>query len=54
MNSDQIKSLVRWVLAGVAGAAIAKGIGDAVLWESITGALVLVVPAVWSFITHSK
>lgn len=54
MNLDQVKSAIRWALSALAGYAIGKGVGDAALWEAIGGAAVLVIPAVWSFVTHKK
>jgi len=54
MNSEQIKSAIRWIVSAAAGFFIGKGIGDAVLWEAVAGAATLVVPAVWSYFTHKK
>ena len=54
MNMEQVKSAIRWIISAVAGYAIGKGVGDAAIWEAVAGAAVLVIPAVWSFVTHKK
>lgn len=49
MNKEQIGGLIRAVLAAVSGYFIGKGIGDAGLWEAISGALVLLGTGLWSW-----
>ncbi len=48
-TKEQVGGFVRAGLAAISGAFIAKGIGDAGLWEAITGAAVLLVTGVWSW-----
>lgn len=48
-TKEQVGGFVRAALAALSGAAIAKGWGDASLWEAITGSIVLLVTGVWSW-----
>jgi hypothetical protein len=48
-TKEQVGGIVRTVLAGVSGYFIGKGWGDAVLWEAIGGAAVLLVTGLWSY-----
>lgn len=48
-SKEQVGGFVRAALAALAGAAIAKGWGDPTLWETITGAVVLLVTGLWSW-----
>lgn len=49
INKEQVGGIVRAVLAAVSGYFIGKGIGDAGLWEAITGAVTLLVTGFWSW-----
>ena len=51
MTSDQIKSILQAVLSAVGGFILAKGWVNAETWAWITGGLLTVGPAVWSWIT---
>jgi hypothetical protein len=48
-TKEQVGGFVRAALAALSGAFIAKGWGDASLWEAISGAVVLLVTGVWSW-----
>lgn len=45
----QVGGIVRALVAAVAGGFIAKGIGDASLWDAVGGALVTAVVGFWSW-----
>ena len=47
--NEQIQSLIRKGLTLLSGFLIAKGWGDAALWETISGAVVLLGSGVWSW-----
>ncbi len=53
-NIEQIKSMLRWLLATVAPFMIAHGYTSSTTWELITGAIISVVPFVWGLITHTR
>lgn len=53
MTFDMIQSIVRAVLNATGGIFMAKGIGDAHLWEAVTGGSIAVAALVWSAI-HQK
>ena len=52
MNGDQVGGIVRTLLAVGAGVLINKGLVDAGTAASISGALVTIATAAWSFYTN--
>lgn len=52
MNSDQIGGIVRTVLAAAGGYVIAKGWLDAATFTAISGAVVTIAVALWSWRTN--
>ena len=44
----------RWIMGIVGGALASRGIGDAELWTSVTGAVLGGVPVVWSYIERQR
>ena len=53
-TAANIASYARLIMGAVAGYLIGKGIIDAQTASAITGAVVLVVPAIWVFIKNRK
>lgn len=53
MNLEQFKSIIRLVAGIASGWLIAKGIGDAAIWEVITAGVVAGGTLVWSQVTHA-
>lgn len=49
MEQAQIMWLLRMLLVSAGGWLAGKGIGDAALWEAVTGAVLGLAGAVWSF-----
>lgn len=49
MTGEQIGGIVRAVVAAASGYLVAKGIGDAALWQAVAGAVATVVVAWWSW-----
>lgn len=54
MNSDQVLSAVRSIVAFLAGLAVAKGWIGADQVTTITAAAVALVPVIWGIYSHSK
>ena len=52
LNGEQVGGLLRLVIVGLSGWAIAKGYGDAALWTSIAGGAAIVGAGVWSLFTN--
>lgn len=52
MTGEQIGGIVRAVVAVASGYLIAKGVGDAALWQTISGAVASVAVAWWSWKTN--
>ena len=55
MNSDQLLSLVRTLLQIAGTAVVAHGtLGiNGAMWEQISGAVIMIVPTVWSMYAHT-
>jgi hypothetical protein len=49
MDQGQALMLLRLALQGIAGALVARGIGDVALWEAISGAALSAGGAWWSW-----
>ena len=52
MTADQITGVVRAILAAVSGFFIAKGAGDADLWNWVIAGVTGIVPVVWTWINN--
>ena len=52
MNSDQLGGILRAVLAAVGGYVTGKGYVDSATYLTISGAIVTVLTAVWSFVSN--
>lgn len=48
VNSDEFDGLVRHGLTTVGGGLVANGVFDATQWQTISGAVVIVVGVIWS------
>lgn len=48
MNNDQLTNLIQTVGKMAGAAAIAHGVGNASMWEAITGAVVAIASWYWS------
>ena len=56
MNQDQLLSLVRTVLQILGTAVVAHGtLGiNSVMWEQISGAVIIIAPTIWSMYAHTQ
>jgi predicted MFS family arabinose efflux permease len=52
MNKDQVEGIVRALGTAIGGFLVGKGIVDAATATSVVGALVILVGAVWSFVSN--
>lgn len=52
MASDQLTGILRAVLAAIGGFVLAKGWFSTDTWNWIVGGVVVIVPAVWSWLTN--
>ena len=46
--------LLRLALQAIGGALVTRGVGDAGVWEAVTGGVVMVAGAVWSWMARRR
>lgn len=54
MDQGHALMLVRLALQAIAGALVARGVGDAALWEALIGVLVSAAGAIWSWCVRRR
>ena len=54
MNLDSVLWMVRMGLVSVGAGLTARGVGDAALWEAITGAILNAIGAAWSYAARQQ
>ncbi len=54
MNTDQISGILRAIFAAVGGWLVSKGVVDAEIWAMVSGALVTLAVAGWSWYVHKQ
>lgn len=54
MNQEQVKSLIRWVIATFGPILISHGYVGSSTVEMISGVLISAVPLVWSMLNHTE
>lgn len=54
MNQNMVNGLIRAVLAGVGGVLGGKGMTDSEAWAQVSGAIFILIAAVWSLVEKKK